>query len=153
MGIMKIKEGPRAERGAVIKGGCYSRFLTLSAAAMRWQSTKAPSPSLAESQMSDASATRAAAAACTNTTMNAAARFMQPLPCAATHLKISQCVLLHASNKQRTQAMARQAQRTAAPALSSRDPASHAPLSTQTSDTSSWRSRAHWQAQWPVAGT
>jgi hypothetical protein len=45
--------------------------------------------------------------------MNAAARLMQPLRCAATHLKTSNCFLQHASNTQRTQALARQAQRTA----------------------------------------
>jgi hypothetical protein len=45
-------------------------------------------------------------------TMNAAARLMQPLRCAATHLKTSQCLLQHVSNTQRTQALARQAHRT-----------------------------------------
>jgi hypothetical protein len=45
--------------------------------------------------------------------MNAAARLMQPLRCAATHLKTSHRFLQHASNTQRTQALARQAQRTA----------------------------------------
>ncbi len=44
------------------------------------------------------------------TTMNAAARLMQPLRCAAAHLETSQRLLQHASN---TQALARQAQRTA----------------------------------------
>ncbi len=48
-----------------------------------------------------------------HTRMNAAARLMQPLRCAATHLEISQHLLQHASNTQRTQALARQAQRTA----------------------------------------
>jgi hypothetical protein len=76
--------------------------------------------------------------------MNAAARLMQPLRCAATHLKTSHRFLQHASNTQRTQALARQAQRTAqhstraaaaAPALSSRDPASHAPSPSQPSST------------------
>jgi hypothetical protein len=70
-----------------------------------------------------------------HTRMNAAARLMQPLQFAATHLKTSHRFLQHASNTQRTQALARQAQRTAqharaaaaAPALSSRDPAPHAP--------------------------
>ncbi len=47
-----------------------------------------------------------------HTRMNAAARLMQPLRCAATHLKTSQCLLQHASNTQRTQALARQAHRT-----------------------------------------
>jgi hypothetical protein len=45
--------------------------------------------------------------------MNAAARLMQPLRCAATHLKISHRFLQHASTSQPTQALARQAQRTA----------------------------------------
>ena len=45
-----------------------------------------------------------------HTRMNAAARLMQPLRCAATHLKTSQRFLQHASNNQRTQAVA---QRTA----------------------------------------
>ena len=45
-----------------------------------------------------------------HTRMNAAARLMQPLRCAATHLKTSQRFLQHASNNQRTQAAA---QRTA----------------------------------------
>ena len=45
--------------------------------------------------------------------MNAAARLMQPLRCAATHLKTSKQLLQHASNTQRTQALTRQAQRTA----------------------------------------
>ena len=61
-----------------------------------------------------------AAAACNaggssslHTRMNAAARLMQPLRCAATHLKTSNRFLQHASNTQRTQALARQAQRTA----------------------------------------
>ena len=48
-----------------------------------------------------------------HTRMNAAARLMQPLRCAATHLKTSNRFLQHASNTQRTQALARQAQRTA----------------------------------------
>jgi hypothetical protein len=39
--------------------------------------------------------------------MNAAARWVQPLRCAATHLKTSNRFLQHASNKQRTQALAR----------------------------------------------
>ncbi len=47
------------------------------------------------------------------TRMNAAARLMQPLRCAATHLKTGHRFLQHASNTQRTQALARQAQRTA----------------------------------------
>ena len=47
-----------------------------------------------------------------HTRMNAAARLMQPLPCAA-HLKTSHRFLQHASNTQRTQALVRQAQRTA----------------------------------------
>ncbi len=45
--------------------------------------------------------------------MNAAARLMQPLRSAATHLKTSQHLLQHASNTQHTQALERQAQRTA----------------------------------------
>jgi hypothetical protein len=48
-----------------------------------------------------------------HTRMNAAARLMQPLQCAATHLKTSPRLLQHASNTQRTQALAQQAQRTA----------------------------------------
>ncbi len=48
-----------------------------------------------------------------HTRMKGAVRLMQPLRCAATHLKISQRFLQHASNTQRTQALARQAQRTA----------------------------------------
>jgi hypothetical protein len=47
------------------------------------------------------------------TRMNAAARLMQPLRCAATHLKTSNRLLQYASNTQRTQALARQAQHTA----------------------------------------
>ena len=47
-----------------------------------------------------------------HTRMNAAARLMQPLRCAATHLKIIHRFLQHASDTQRTQALARQAQRT-----------------------------------------
>jgi hypothetical protein len=47
------------------------------------------------------------------TRMNAAARVMQPLRCAATHLKTSHRFLQHASNTQRNQALARQAQRMA----------------------------------------
>jgi hypothetical protein len=50
------------------------------------------------------------------TRMNAAARLMQPLRCAATDLKTSQCLLQQASNTNRTQALARQAQRTEQPA-------------------------------------
>ncbi len=48
-----------------------------------------------------------------HTRMNAAARLMQPLRCAATHLKISHRFLQHALNTPRTQELARQAQRTA----------------------------------------
>ncbi len=48
-----------------------------------------------------------------HTTMNAAARLIQLLRCAATHLKTSHRLLQHASNTQRTQALARRAQRTA----------------------------------------
>ena len=48
-----------------------------------------------------------------HTRMNTAARLMQPLRCAATHLKTSHRFLQHASNTQSTQAAARQAQRTA----------------------------------------
>ncbi len=48
-----------------------------------------------------------------HTSINAAARFMQPLRCTATHLKTSTRFLQHASNTQRRQAVARQAQRTA----------------------------------------
>ncbi len=60
-----------------------------------------------------ASACNAGGSSSLHTTMNAAARFMQPLHCAATHLKTSHRLLQHASNTQRTQAQARQAQRTA----------------------------------------
>ncbi len=48
-----------------------------------------------------------------HTRMNAAARLMQVLRCAATHLKTSHRFLEHASNAQRRQPLARQAQRTA----------------------------------------
>ena len=95
-----------------------------------------------------------------HTRMNVTARLMQPLRCAATHLETGYRLLQHASNTQRTQALARQAQRTAhstraaaaAPALSSRDPASHAPSPSQPSSTTC-RPCAYRQAQWPVAGT
>ena len=60
-----------------------------------------------------ASACNAGGSSSLHTRMNAAARFMQPLRCAATHLKTSNRFLQHASNTQRTQALARQAQRTA----------------------------------------
>ena len=95
-----------------------------------------------------------------HTTMNATARLMQPLRCAATHLKISQRILQHVSthrarkhfyDKRIAQHSTRAA--AAAPALSSRDPTSHAPLSTQPRAPSSWRSRPHRQARWPVDGT
>ena len=48
-----------------------------------------------------------------HTRMNATARLIQQLRCAATHLKTSNRFLQHASKTQRTQALARQAQRTA----------------------------------------
>ena len=95
-----------------------------------------------------------------HTTMNTTARLMQPLRCAATHLKTSQRILQHVSthsarkhlhDKRGAQHSTRAA--AAAPALSSRDPTSHAPLSTQPSAPSSWRSRAHRQVRWPVDGT
>ena len=60
-----------------------------------------------------ASACNAGGSSSLHTRMNAAARLMQPLRCAATHLKTSHRFLQHASNTQRTQALARQAQRTA----------------------------------------
>jgi hypothetical protein len=60
-----------------------------------------------------ASACNAGGSSSLHTRMNAAARFMQPLQCAATHLKTSNRFLQHASNTQRTQALARQAQRKA----------------------------------------
>ena len=60
-----------------------------------------------------ASACNAGGSSSLHTTMNAAARLMQPLRCAATHLKTSNRFLHHASNTQRTQELARQAQRTA----------------------------------------
>ena len=59
------------------------------------------------------SACNAGGSSSLHTRMNAAARLMQPLRCAATHLKTSHRFLQHASNTQRTQALARQAQRTA----------------------------------------
>ena len=59
------------------------------------------------------SACNAGGSSSLHTRMNAAARLMQPLRCAATHLKTSNRFLQHASNTQRTQALARQAQRTA----------------------------------------
>ncbi len=59
-----------------------------------------------------ASACNAGGSSSLHTTMNAAARLMQPLRCRATHLKISHRFLQHASNTQRSQALARQAQRT-----------------------------------------
>jgi hypothetical protein len=59
-----------------------------------------------------ASACNAGGSSSLNKRINAAARLMQPLRCAATHLKISHRFLQHASNTQRTQALARQAQRT-----------------------------------------
>ncbi len=60
-----------------------------------------------------ASACNAGGSSSLHTRMNAAARFMQPLRCAATHLKTCHRFLQHASNTQRTQALAPQAQRTA----------------------------------------
>ena len=60
-----------------------------------------------------ASACNAGGSSSLHTTMNAAARLMQPLPCAATHLKTSQHLLQHASNTQWRQALAGQVQRTA----------------------------------------
>ena len=60
-----------------------------------------------------ASACNAGGSSSLHTRMNAAARLMQPLRCAATDLKTSHRFLQHASNTQRTQALARQAQRTA----------------------------------------
>ena len=60
-----------------------------------------------------ASACNAGGSSSLHTRMNAAARLMQPLRCAATHLKTSHRFLQHVSNTQRTQALARQAQRTA----------------------------------------
>ncbi len=60
-----------------------------------------------------ASACNAGGSSSLHTRMNAAARLMQSLRCAATHLKTSHRFLQHASNTQRTQALARQAQRTA----------------------------------------
>ncbi len=60
-----------------------------------------------------ASACNAGGSSSLRTRMNAAARLMQPLRCAATHLKTSHRFLQHESNTQRTQALARQAQRTA----------------------------------------
>ncbi len=92
-----------------------------------------------------ASACNAGGSSSLHTRMNAAARLMWLLRCAATHLKTSHRFLQHASNPQHTQALARQAQRTAQharhcsrtslPALSSRDPASHAPSPSQPSST------------------
>ena len=60
-----------------------------------------------------ASACNAGGSSSLHMRINAAARLMQPLRCAATHLKTSNRFLQHASNTQRTQALARQAQRTA----------------------------------------
>ena len=60
-----------------------------------------------------ASACNAGGSSSLHTRMNAAARLMQPLRCAATHLKTSNRFLQHASNTQRTQALVRQARRTA----------------------------------------
>jgi hypothetical protein len=96
-----------------------------------------------------------------HTRMNAAARLMQLLRCAARHLKTSQCFLQHASHqgagkhwhdKRSAQHSTRAA--AAAPALSSRDPASHAPSPPQPSSMTR-RSCAYRQAQcqWPVDGT
>ena len=59
------------------------------------------------------SACNAGGSSSLHTRMNAAARLMQPLRCAATDLKTSHRFLQHASNTHRTQALARQAQRTA----------------------------------------
>ena len=52
------------------------------------------------------SACNAGGSSSLHTRINAAARFMQPLRCAATHLKTSNRFLQHASNTQRTQALA-----------------------------------------------
>jgi hypothetical protein len=59
------------------------------------------------------SACNAGGSSSLHTRVNAAVRLMQPLRCAATHLKTSHRFLQHASNTKRTQALARQAQRTA----------------------------------------
>jgi hypothetical protein len=73
-----------------------------------------------------ASACNAGGSSSLYTKMNAAARLMQPLRCAATHLKSSHRFLQHASNTQRSAQHSTRAA-AAAPAFSSRDPASHAP--------------------------
>ena len=105
-----------------------------------------------------ASACNAGGSSSLHTRMNAAARVMRQLRCAAaTHLKIIQRLLQHASNTQHCHDK-RSAQHStraaaAAPALSSRDPASHAPLYTQPRAPPFYGSYAYRQARWPVDGT
>ncbi len=104
------------------------------------------------------SACNAGGSSSLHTRMNAAARLIQPLRCAATDLTIIQRFLQHALNIKRTSTgktsvenkTARAA--AAAPALSSRDPASHDPSPPQPSSTTCGPC-AYRQAQWPVAGT
>ena len=71
-----------------------------------------------------ASACNAGGSSSLHTRINAAARLMQPLRCAATHLKIIQRFLQHASNTQSTQALAREVHSTLT-ARASRQPHLH----------------------------
>ena len=96
-----------------------------------------------------------------HTRMNAAARLMQPLRCAAT-LRTSKPATVSCSTRQthstrkhwHDKRSAHHSTRAAAaaPALSSRDPASHAPSPTQPS-AKYCSTCAYQQAHWPVAGT
>jgi hypothetical protein len=141
-------------------GGNYplSRLWTLRASAITWQSTETPSPFSADFKTSRLRSTRAAAA-CTQ---------ILTLKCACcsrcdAQQRTSKSVTVSCSTRQTRSARKhwhdkRSAEHStraaaAAPALSSRDPGSHAPLSTQPSAPLSCTSRAHRQARWPVDGT
>jgi hypothetical protein len=97
-----------------------------------------------------------------HTRMNAVARLMQPLRCRIAQQRTLKLATVSCSTRQTHSArkhwhVKRSAQHStraaaAAPALSSRDPASHAPSPSQPSSTTC-APCAYQQAQWPVAGT
>jgi hypothetical protein len=105
-----------------------------------------------------ASACNAGGSSSLYTRMNAAAHLMQPLrsnapqnqPPSPASTRQTHSARKHWHDKRSAQHSTRAA--AAAPALSSRDPASHAPSPSQPSSTTCGPC-AYGQAQWPVAGT
>ncbi len=94
--MMKVNEGQRVRGGG---GGELHSVSLVDGISISNQMAKHPNAVSVICRLQNVvAALKAGGSSSLHTSMNAAARLMQPLPCAATHLKTSNRFLQHASN-------------------------------------------------------